>query len=169
MLSWKFPIRSLCPAPLPTTPASWPWHSPVLGHIKFAIPRVLTPNDLTLGHLLLHMQLETLALEVLVISYCCSTYRVADPFNSLGAFSSFSIGGSVFHPFLYLPGTGIGSDKTAIPGSLHQNLAGICNSVCIGRLIMGRIPSWGSLWTVHPFVLVPNLVSQKTATSGSFR
>jgi hypothetical protein len=23
----------------PPTPASWPWHSPVLGHIKFAIPR----------------------------------------------------------------------------------------------------------------------------------
>ena len=28
------------------------------------------------------------------------------------------------HPLLYLPGTGIASDETAIPGSLHQNLAG---------------------------------------------
>jgi hypothetical protein len=28
-----------------------------------------------------------------VSSYCCSTYRVADPFSSLGAFSSSSIGG----------------------------------------------------------------------------
>jgi hypothetical protein len=36
------------------------------------------------------MQLETQALGVLVSSYCCSTYRVADPFSSLGAFSSFS-------------------------------------------------------------------------------
>jgi hypothetical protein len=28
--------------PYPPTPASWPWHSPVLGHIKFAIPRGLS-------------------------------------------------------------------------------------------------------------------------------
>jgi hypothetical protein len=33
------------------------------------------------------------------------------------------------HPLLYLPGTGIASYETAIPGSLHQKLAGICNSV----------------------------------------
>jgi hypothetical protein len=58
------------------------------------------------------MQLETQALGVLVSSYCCSTYRVADPFNSLGTFSSSFIGGLVFqliddceHPLLYLPGT----------------------------------------------------------------
>jgi hypothetical protein len=31
---------------------------------------------------LLHMQVETLAPGVLVSSYCCSTYRVADPFSS---------------------------------------------------------------------------------------
>jgi hypothetical protein len=42
----------------------------------------------------------------------------------LGAFSSFSIGGPVFHliddcehPLLYLPGTGIASYETAITGS----------------------------------------------------
>jgi hypothetical protein len=35
------------------------------------------------------------------------------------------------HPLLYLPGTGIASYETAIPGSLHQNLAGICNSVML--------------------------------------
>jgi hypothetical protein len=35
---------------------------------------------------------------VLVSSYCCSTYRVADPFSSLGIFSSSSIGGPVIHP-----------------------------------------------------------------------
>jgi hypothetical protein len=39
------------------------------------------------------MQLETRALGVLVSSYCCSTYRVADSFSSLGAFSS-----PVYHP-----------------------------------------------------------------------
>jgi|UPI00001C4523 uncharacterized membrane protein len=112
------------------------------------------------------MQLETRALRVLVSSYCCSTYRVADPFSSLGAFSSFSIGGPMFHlvhdcehPPLYLPGTGIASYKTAISGSLQQNLAGICNSVCVWWLIMGWISKWGSLWIVHPFVLAPNFVS----------
>jgi hypothetical protein len=121
------------------------------------------PSDGRLGHLLLHMQLETRALGLLVSSYCCSTYRVADHFSSLGTFSSFSIGGPVFHiidycehPLLYLPGTGIASYETAVPGSLHRKLAGICNSVL---LIMGWIPGWGSLWIVHPFILAPNFVS----------
>jgi hypothetical protein len=77
------------------------------------------------------MQLETRALEVLLSSYCCSTYRVEDPFSSLGTFSSYSIGGPVFHPIddcehplLYLPETGIASLETAISGSFQQNLAG---------------------------------------------
>jgi hypothetical protein len=59
------------------------------------------------------MQLETRALAILVSSYCYSTYRVADPFSSLGTFSSSSIRGPVFHPIddcehplLYFPGTG---------------------------------------------------------------
>jgi hypothetical protein len=39
-------------------------------------------SDDQLGHLLIHMQLETRALWVLVSSYCCSTYRVEDPFSS---------------------------------------------------------------------------------------
>jgi hypothetical protein len=37
--------------PYPPTPTSWPWRSPVLGHIKFAIPRglrtVLTELDIS--------------------------------------------------------------------------------------------------------------------------
>jgi hypothetical protein len=56
---------------------------------------------------------------VLVSSYCCSTYRVTDPFSSLGTFSSSSIGGPVFqpiddceHPLLYLPVTVIASQKS---------------------------------------------------------
>jgi hypothetical protein len=71
-------------------------------------------------------------MEILVSSYCCSTYRVADPFSSLDTFSSSSIRGPVFHPIddcehplLYLPGTGIGSHETAISVSFQQNLAGI--------------------------------------------
>ena len=112
------------------------------------------------------MQLETQALGVLVSSYCCSTYRVADAFSSLGTFSSFSIGGPVFHPtddcehpLLYLPGTGKASQETAISGSFQQNLASVCNGVCAWWLIMGWIPGWGSLWIVHPFFLAPNFVS----------
>jgi hypothetical protein len=52
-----YPPPTLLPYPL--TPTSWPWHSPVLGHIKFARPRGLSSSDGRLGHLLLHMQLET--------------------------------------------------------------------------------------------------------------
>jgi hypothetical protein len=96
------------------------------------------------------MQLETGALRVLVSSYC-STYRIADPFSSLGTFSSSSIGCPVFHPIadcehplLCLPGTSIASQETAISGSFQQNFSGICNGVCDWRLIMGWIPRSGS-------------------------
>jgi hypothetical protein len=102
----------------------------------------------------------------LVSSYCCSTYRVGDTFSSLGTFSSSSIRGPVFHPIdeceyqlLYLPGTGIASQETAISGSFQQNLAGICNSVCIWWLIMGWTPGWGSPWIGHSFLLAPNFAS----------
>jgi hypothetical protein len=139
-----YPPPTLLPNPF--TPASWTWHSPVLGHIIFARPRASPPNHGLLGHLLLNMQLETWAQRVLVSS-CCSSYRVADPFSSLGTFSSSSVGGSVFHPIddcehplLYLPGTGIASQETAISGSCRQNLAGICNSVCVWWLIMVWVP-----------------------------
>jgi hypothetical protein len=112
------------------------------------------------------MQLETRALGVLVSSYCCSIYRVADPFSSLGIFSSSSFGGPVFHPIadcehplLGLPGTGIASQEIAISGSFQQNLAGVYNSVWVWWLIMGWTPGWVSLWMFHPFVSAPNFVS----------
>jgi hypothetical protein len=40
----KVPHTFTPPAPLPypPTPTSWPWRSPVLGHIKFARPRSLS-------------------------------------------------------------------------------------------------------------------------------
>ena len=69
---------------------------------------------------------------VLVSSYCCFSYRVADPFSFLGTFSSSFIGDPVFHPIddcehplLYLPGTDIASQETAISGSCQQNLVAI--------------------------------------------
>jgi hypothetical protein len=115
--------------PNPPTPVSCPWCFPVLGHIKFARPRASPPSDGQLGYPLLHMQLETRALGVLVSSYCCSTYRVADPFSSLGTFSSSSIEGPVFHPIddcehplLYLPGTGIASQETSISTNNSNSL-----------------------------------------------
>jgi hypothetical protein len=123
-ISFIYPESPLYPPPAllpnPPTPASWSWHSPVLGHIIFARPRASPPNDGQLGHLLLHMQLETRGQGVLVSSYCCSSYKVTDPFSSLDTFSSSSIRVPVFppiadceHPILYLPGTGIASQEIA--------------------------------------------------------
>jgi hypothetical protein len=40
MLSQNAPCTLL---PNPPTPASWPWHFPVLGHIIFVIPRATLP------------------------------------------------------------------------------------------------------------------------------
>ena len=112
------------------------------------------------------MQVETRAQGLLLSPYCCSSYRVIDPFSSLGPFSSSSILGPVFHSIddcehrlLYLPGTGIASQETAISRSCKQNLAGICNSVCIWWLIMVWIPGWGSLCMVLASVSAPIFVS----------
>jgi hypothetical protein len=99
---------------------------------------------------------------VLVNSYCCCTYRVADSFSSLGTFCSSSTGGPVFHSIddcEHLPDTGIASHETAISGFFQGNLAGIFNIVWVWWLIMGWIPRWGSFWMVHPFVLLLNFVS----------
>jgi hypothetical protein len=103
------------------------------------------------------MQLETRALGVLVSSYCCSTYRVADPFSSLGTFSSSSIGGHMFHPIadyehplLCLPGPSIASQETAISGSFQQNLAGVCNGVSVWRLMeasFSRASGYIEVWS----------------------
>jgi hypothetical protein len=135
----KVPYTCLTPLLYIPTPTSWPWCPPVLGHIKFARARGLSsqwwptrPSSAT------YAARDTSSGGVLVSSYCCSTYRVAGPFSSLGTFSSSSIGGPVFHPIddcehplLYLPGTGIASQETAISGSCQQDLAGICNSVWV--------------------------------------
>ena len=115
--------------PHPPTPASWPWHFPVLGYIIFTRPRASPPIDGQLGHPLLHMQLETQFCGLLVSSYCCSSYRVADTFSSLCTFSSSSTGGPVFHSIddcehklLYFPGTGIGSKSQLYQGPVSKIL-----------------------------------------------
>jgi hypothetical protein len=112
------------------------------------------------------MQLETQLWGVLGSSYCCSSYRVADHFSSLGTFSRSFIRGPVFHPIddcehllLYLRGTGIALQETALSGSCEQNLSGICNSIWVWWLYMRWIPRWGSLWMVLPSVSALNFVS----------
>jgi hypothetical protein len=97
MLSQKSPIPS-SPLPYPPTPTFSPWRSPVLGHIKFA-----GPMGLSFQWWPARPSFDTYAARVkssgvLVSSYCCSTYSVADPFSSLGMFSGSSTGGPVIHP-----------------------------------------------------------------------
>jgi hypothetical protein len=127
--------------PNPTTPASWPWHSPTLVLRTFTGPRTSPPIDDLQGHPLLHMHLEPWvppcalfawslgALWVLVGSYCCSFYGAANPFSPLGPFSSSSIGDPVLSPMadwehlsLYLSGTGRAPQETAISDSYQQAL-----------------------------------------------
>ena len=138
MLSPKSPIPSPCPAPQPTHSCFLALAFPCTGAYDLHKTKGLSSLNGRLGHPLLHMQLETQLWGILVTSFCCSSYRVADPFSSLGTFSSSFIRDPVFHPIndcehplLYLPGTGIASHETAIPGPLQQNLADICNSVCV--------------------------------------
>ena len=167
--SLKVPYTLSFPLPLlpnPPTPTSWPWHSPILGHMIFAKPRASPPIDGRLGHPLLHMQLETQLGGGALVGSHCSSYRVAEPFSSLGTFSSSSVGSPVFHPIDYcepplldLLDTDIASQETAISVSFQQSLAGICNSVWVWWLFMGWISGWGSLWMVLPSISAPNFVS----------
>jgi hypothetical protein len=142
-----YPQNPLYPPPAllpkPPTPVSWPWHSPVLGHMVFARPRASPPIVGQLGHSLLHMQIETQLWGLLVSSYHCSTYRIVDLFSSLVTFSSSFIRGLVFHPkddcehpLLYLSGIGIDSQKRAMSGSCQQILSSICNSAWVWWLYM---------------------------------
>jgi hypothetical protein len=90
MLSQNSPVPSpnhaLLPYPLNSHFVALAF--PVLGHIKFGIPRSSLPNDGQLGHILLHMQLETRVLGVLISSYCCSI----EYFNEITAPSSLNSG-----------------------------------------------------------------------------
>jgi hypothetical protein len=103
---------------------------------------------------------------VLVSLYCCSSYGAANPFSSLGTFSSSFIGDPVLcpmdgceHPLLYLLGTGRASQETALSGSCQLALVGIRNSVWVWWLFMGWIPRWGSLCMAIPSVSSRNFVS----------
>jgi hypothetical protein len=155
MLSPKPPIPSPQPAPQPTHCHSLALAFSCTGAYDLRNNKGLSSLDGWLSHPLLHMQLETQLWGVLVSSYHCSSYKVADPFSSLGTFSRSFFGGPVFHQIddcehilLYLPGIGIDSHERAMSGSFQQILSGICNSVCVWWLYMGWITGWGSLWMV---------------------
>jgi hypothetical protein len=93
-----YPPRSLLPNQ--PTPDSWPWHSPVLGHMIFCKTKGLSSHWWLTSPSSATNATRNTALRggLLVNSYCCSSYRVADPFSSLGTFSSSFIRGPVIHP-----------------------------------------------------------------------
>jgi hypothetical protein len=109
----------------PFTPAFLPWHSTTLGHQAFIGPRSFPPIDGWQGHPLLHMLLEPcvhlvgdlvpVSLEggVPVGLYCCSSYGVANPFNSFSPFFNSSTWDPLLSPMvggkhmpMYLSGSG---------------------------------------------------------------
>jgi hypothetical protein len=153
MLSWKSPIPSPCPAPQPTQSRFLALAFPCTGAYNLCKTKGLSSHWWPTRPSSATYATRDTVLGVLVSSYCWFSYRVADPFISLGIFSSSFIVGPVFHPIddcehplLYLPDTGIASQETAISsGSCQQNLAGICNSVWVWWLYIGWIPGWGSI------------------------
>jgi hypothetical protein len=152
MLSQKSPTCSPTHSPTHPLPLLGPGVPPVLRHIKFAWLMGLSFHWWPTRPSSDSYAARDMSFGVLVSSYCCSTYRVADPFSSLGNISSSSIGGPVIHPIadcehplLCLLGPGIVSQETAVSGSFQENLASVCNGVSIWKLIMGWIPRYGSL------------------------
>jgi hypothetical protein len=160
MLSWKSTIPSHRPAPQTTYSCFLALTFPYTGadnlqktkglYSHWCPTRKSSPTYVTR---------DTNSGRVLVSSYYCSSYRVADTISSIATFSSYFIGGPVFHPIddsehplLYLPGTGIDSQEKAVSGTCQQNLAAICSSVWVWWLVMEWIPRWGNLWMILPSV-----------------
>ena len=157
MLSPKLPIPSSHPAPQPTHFHFLALAFPCTGTHDLHKTKGLSSHWWQTRPSSATYATRDTALEVTGSSYCCSFYRVVDPFSFLGTFSSSFIGSPVFHPIddcehplLYLPGTGIAPQETAMSGSCQEILLGICNNVCIWWLIMGWTPRWGNLWMILP-------------------
>jgi hypothetical protein len=165
MLSQRSPI--LPPIPYPPTPPFWPWHSPVLGHIKFASTMGLSFHWWPTRPSFDTYAAKDKSSRVLVGSYCCSTYRVAVPFSSLGNFSSSSIGGHVIHPIadcdhplLCLLGPGIVSQETVpCPWEWREHH---WNGMCLPIKLL----IYKKTHSLYFLVLLPN---HKTANLSSWR
>jgi hypothetical protein len=59
----------------PPTPASWPCHSPTLGHRAFTKPRASPPIDVQQGHPLLYIWLEPWVSPCVLFGWWFSTYE----------------------------------------------------------------------------------------------
>ena len=100
----------------------------------------------------------------MISSYCCSYYRVADPFSTLGIFSSLFIHFPELspmddweHPLLYLSGTGRASQETAISGSCQPAHVAFHNPAWVWWLFMGLNHQVGQSLDGHSFSLYSTL------------
>jgi hypothetical protein len=120
---------------LASTPASWSWHSPILGHRIFTGPRASPPIDDQLGHPLLHMQLEPW------VSQCVFSDWWFSPRELWGYW--------LIHIVIPPRGLQIPSAPWVLSLSIscQQILFGICNSVWVCWWFMGWVPR------CHPFEL----------------
>jgi hypothetical protein len=85
------------------------------------------------------------ALRVLVSSYCCSSYEVANCFSFFSPSSNSSTGDPALGPMVgwehpYFSSSNKASQETAIPGSCQNALLGIDISACIWWPCKGWIP-----------------------------
>ena len=95
MLSPKPPIPSSSPAPQPTHSCFLALAFSCTGAYDLRKTKGLSSHWWPTRLSSATYATRDTALGVLVSSYCCSSYRVADSFSSLGTFSSSSIGGGV--------------------------------------------------------------------------
>ena len=150
-----------------------------MGCRAFTGQRASPPIVDLLGHPPLHMQLESWVPPCKLFGWWFSprelwgvlvssgsSYGAANPFSSLGLFSSSSIGDPGLsqmvgweHSPLYFSGTGRAPQETVISGSCQQALVGIHNRVWVWWLYMRWIPRWGSLWMAFPSDSAPHFVS----------
>ena len=108
-------------------------------------------SDGLLGHLLIHMHLETRAPGYWLVHIVVPPIGLQTPLAPWVLSLASPLGGPVFHPIadcehplLCLLGPDIVSQETAISGSFQQNIASVCNGVSVWKLIMGWISGYGN-------------------------
>jgi hypothetical protein len=101
MLSQKSSIPSPCPAPQLTHSCFLALVFPCIGAYNLRKTKVISSHWWPTRPSSATYAARDTVLGVLVSWYCCSSYRVANPFSSLGTFSSSFIGGPVLNAFYY--------------------------------------------------------------------